>query len=68
MDSLTETPTSPLEFRWDWILIYVGLKFLQGGGGGMGFLNNLRSFLWINVQQYTTKEVQVSESISINIR
>uniref|UniRef100_A0AAR5Q0G4 ABC transporter domain-containing protein n=2 Tax=Dendroctonus ponderosae TaxID=77166 RepID=A0AAR5Q0G4_DENPD len=61
VDSLTETPTSPIEFRWDWILVYVGLKFLQGGGGGggMGFLNNLRSFLWINVQQYTTKEVQV---------
>ncbi|XP_066257567.1 ATP-binding cassette sub-family B member 6-like isoform X2 [Euwallacea similis] len=33
---------------------------MQGGsGGGMGFLNNLKSFLWIRVQQYTTKEVQV---------
>ncbi|KAJ8953628.1 hypothetical protein NQ314_007233 [Rhamnusium bicolor] len=32
-----------LIFRWDWILIYVGFKFLQGGGtGGMGLLNNLR--------------------------
>ncbi|XP_066149346.1 ATP-binding cassette sub-family B member 6-like isoform X2 [Euwallacea fornicatus] len=60
VDSLTETSSHPLEFRWDWILTYVALKFMQGGGGGgIGFLNNLRSFLWIRVQQYTTKEVQV---------
>ncbi|EGD79239.1 ATP-binding cassette sub-family B member 6 [Salpingoeca rosetta] len=38
------------------ILIYVGLRFLSGGGsGGMGVLNNLRSFLWITVQQYTSR-------------
>lgn len=50
----------PMLFRWDWILIYVGFKFLQGGGtGGMGLLNNLRSFLWIRIQQYTTREVEV---------
>ncbi|XP_051175300.1 ATP-binding cassette sub-family B member 6 [Leptopilina boulardi] len=50
----------PLQFRWDLVLIYVGFKFLQGGGtGGMGFLNNLRSFLWIRVQQYTSREVEV---------
>ncbi|XP_030748439.1 ATP-binding cassette sub-family B member 6, mitochondrial-like isoform X2 [Sitophilus oryzae] len=59
VDSLTPVPNEPLQFRWDWILIYVAFKFLQGGGGGMGFLNNLRTFLWIRVQQYTTKEVQV---------
>ncbi|KDR08849.1 ATP-binding cassette sub-family B member 6, mitochondrial isoform X3 [Zootermopsis nevadensis] len=47
-------------FRWDWVLIYVGFKFLQGGGtGGMGLLNNIRSFLWIRIQQYTTREVEV---------
>jgi ATP-binding cassette subfamily B (MDR/TAP) protein 6 len=47
-------------FRWDWILIFVVFKFLQGGGtGGMGVLNNLRSFLWIKIQQYTTREVEV---------
>ncbi|KAL4715897.1 hypothetical protein ACJJTC_013197 [Scirpophaga incertulas] len=50
----------PLIFRWDLVLVYVLLKFLQGGGtGGMGFLNNLRSFLWIKVQQYTTRELQL---------
>ncbi|KAK0175312.1 hypothetical protein PV327_009070 [Microctonus hyperodae] len=48
------------DFRWDLIVIYVFFKFLQGGGtGGMGVLNNLRSFLWIRIQQYTTREVEV---------
>lgn len=47
-------------FCWDYVLFYIALKFLQGGGtGGMGFLNNLRTFLWISVQQYTSREVQV---------
>jgi len=47
-------------YRWDIVLIYVTFKFLQGGGtGGMGLLNNLRSFLWIPIQQYTTREVEV---------
>lgn len=47
-------------FCWHWILIYVGFKFLQGGGtGSMGLLNNLRSFLWIRIQQYTTREIEV---------
>ncbi|XP_028139808.2 ATP-binding cassette sub-family B member 6 [Diabrotica virgifera virgifera] len=59
VDSMEETVAKML-FRWDWVLIYVGLKFLQGGGtGGMGLLNNVRSFLWIRVQQYTTREVEV---------
>ncbi|TGZ51703.1 Uncharacterized protein DBV15_03914 [Temnothorax longispinosus] len=57
VDSVT---ISPVEFRWDIVLIYVAFKFLQGGGtGGMGLLNNLRSFLWIRIQQYTTREVEV---------
>ncbi|CAK1551112.1 unnamed protein product [Leptosia nina] len=50
----------PLYFRWDLVVIYVVFKFLQGGGtGGMGLLNNMRSFLWIRVQQYTTRELQL---------
>lgn len=33
---------------------------MQGGGtGSMGFLNNLRSFLWIRIQQFTTREIEV---------
>lgn len=57
VDSLT---IEPILFRWDFVLIYVGLSFLQGGGTGtMGLFNNLRSFLWIRVQQYTTREIEV---------
>ncbi|XP_069472975.1 ATP-binding cassette sub-family B member 6 [Ambystoma mexicanum] len=41
------------------VCIYAGLKFLQGGGAGStGFVSNLRSFLWIRVQQYTNRVVQ----------
>lgn len=40
--------------------MYVGFKFLQGGGtGSMGFLNNFRSYLWIRIQQFTTREIEV---------
>ncbi|CRL01945.1 CLUMA_CG015208, isoform A [Clunio marinus] len=50
----------PNEFRWGLILTYVGFKFLQGGGtGSMGFLNNARSFMWIRIQQYTTRTIEV---------
>lgn len=49
-----------VEFRYDWIMYYVIFKFLQGGGTGtMGLLNNLRSFLWIRIQQYTTRSIEV---------
>uniref|UniRef100_A0A914VW61 ATP-binding cassette sub-family B member 6 n=1 Tax=Plectus sambesii TaxID=2011161 RepID=A0A914VW61_9BILA len=47
--------TQEFAFRWDWILIYSALRFCQGNG----FLATLRSYLWITVQQYTTREVQV---------
>ncbi|CAL4080451.1 unnamed protein product, partial [Meganyctiphanes norvegica] len=59
VDALGGVGEGPV-FCWQYVLIYVGLKFLQGGGtGGMGLLNNLRSLLWISVQQYTSREVQV---------
>ncbi|XP_057320450.1 ATP-binding cassette sub-family B member 6 [Microplitis mediator] len=58
VDSVTDLSIN--NYRWDLIVIYVLFKFLQGGGtGGMGVLNNLRSFLWIRIQQYTTREVEV---------
>ncbi|KAG7248830.1 hypothetical protein CRUP_012058, partial [Coryphaenoides rupestris] len=42
------------------VCVYVLLKFFQGGGAGAsGFVSNLRSFLWIRVQQYTNRVVQV---------
>jgi len=47
-------------FVWQLILAFVGLKLLQGGAtGASGILNILRSFLWIRVSQYTTREIQV---------
>ncbi|XP_059184195.1 ATP-binding cassette sub-family B member 6 [Centropristis striata] len=42
------------------VCIYSLLKFLQGGGAGAsGFVSNMRSFLWIKVQQFTSRVVQV---------
>lgn len=42
------------------VCTYVALKFLQGGGAGSsGFVSNLRTFMWIKVQQFTNREVQV---------
>lgn len=59
VDSMTPADGNVI-FRWDLVLIYVAVKFLQGGGmGGVGFLNNLRSFLWIPIQQFTTRETEV---------
>jgi len=53
--------TFHLVFRWDYILIYVFLKVIQGGGQGTsGLINITRSMLWISVEQYTSREVQVT--------
>ncbi|XP_041662298.1 ATP-binding cassette sub-family B member 6, mitochondrial [Cheilinus undulatus] len=42
------------------VCIYTLLKFLQGGGAGTsGFISNLRQFIWIKVQQFTSRSVQV---------
>nr|XP_020447755.1 ATP-binding cassette sub-family B member 6, mitochondrial [Monopterus albus] len=42
------------------VSVYVMLKFLQGGGAGAsGFVSNVRTFLWIRVQQFTDRVVQV---------
>uniref|UniRef100_A0AAV2LAU3 ABC transmembrane type-1 domain-containing protein n=1 Tax=Knipowitschia caucasica TaxID=637954 RepID=A0AAV2LAU3_KNICA len=42
------------------VCIYVLLKLLQGGGAGSsGLVSNLRSFLWIRVQQFTNRVVQL---------
>ncbi|XP_071072216.1 ATP-binding cassette sub-family B member 6 isoform X1 [Dasypus novemcinctus] len=39
---------------------YVFLKFLQGGGtGSTGFVSNMRTFLWIRVQQFTSRQVEL---------
>ncbi|XP_075465737.1 ATP-binding cassette sub-family B member 6 [Ascaphus truei] len=42
------------------VCVYVLLKLLQGGGAGAtGFVSNLRTFLWIRVQQFTNRQVQI---------
>ncbi|XP_033646559.1 ATP-binding cassette sub-family B member 6, mitochondrial-like isoform X2 [Asterias rubens] len=47
-------------FPWQLIAIYVALKFLQGSGSaGIGLVSNARTFIWIRVQQYTTKSIMV---------
>jgi hypothetical protein len=47
-------------FPWQLILIYVGLRFVQGGGSGsMSFLSNLRTVVWTPVQQYTSRTIQI---------
>jgi len=59
VDSLTPLD-GKLSFQWQIVLVYVGVVFLQGGGtGGVGFLNNMRTFLWISVQQYTSRETEI---------
>ncbi|KAH3715868.1 ATP-binding cassette sub-family B member 6-like [Dreissena polymorpha] len=49
-----------LVVRWDFICVYCLLLFFKGSsGGGSGFLSNMQTFLWIPVQQYTTRRIQV---------
>ncbi|XP_063144997.1 ATP-binding cassette sub-family B member 6 [Candoia aspera] len=58
VDELTERVTWHIVLQT--ICIYAILKFLQGGGAGTtGFISNVRTFLWIRVQQFTSREVQV---------
>jgi len=60
VDALSEESIQQ-EKSWPWVevLVWVGLKALQGGGIGTGVLGNLRTFLWIRVQQFTALEIQV---------
>jgi len=54
--SSTEAENKTPYFAWGAILVFVFLRFLQGG---VGLLNSLQSFLWIRVGQYTTREISV---------
>eukprot|EP00050_Salpingoeca_kvevrii_P009079 m.306974 g.306974 ORF g.306974 m.306974 type:complete len:888 (-) comp19564_c0_seq1:48-2711(-) len=61
VDRLTPDGDSPISFPGGVVVTYVVLRFLQGGGtGSMGLLNNLRSFLWIRIQQFSTRTVRVA--------
>ncbi|KAK7476600.1 hypothetical protein BaRGS_00032146 [Batillaria attramentaria] len=53
------TGSSTLQFRWDLILIYCSLLYLKGAGVAGGLLTQLRAQLWINVQLYSSKRMEV---------
>ncbi|KAG0180249.1 Homocysteine S-methyltransferase 1 [Apophysomyces sp. BC1034] len=44
------------KFAWAAVLVYVGLRFLQGGSG---LIQTVQNWLWIPIGQYTTREVSV---------
>ncbi|RKP08058.1 P-loop containing nucleoside triphosphate hydrolase protein [Thamnocephalis sphaerospora] len=46
----------PPTFAWREVLYFVGLRFLQGGGG---IIASGQTFLWIPVGQYTTRQVSL---------
>ncbi|CAL8084250.1 unnamed protein product [Calicophoron daubneyi] len=49
-----------LMYRWDYVLQFIMLRFLQGFGGlGDGFIGAIRSQLWIAVDQFSTRELSV---------
>uniref|UniRef100_A0A8R1I3J9 Uncharacterized protein n=1 Tax=Caenorhabditis japonica TaxID=281687 RepID=A0A8R1I3J9_CAEJA len=50
---------TPESFQYSLIFIATFLKFLQGNGAMGGFLNTVRTYLWIPIQQYTTRELEV---------
>lgn len=58
VDGLVSSTGHPKEFLWMDILIYVSLLFLFQGANSL--MANVRSYLWLGVQQYTTKATQVS--------
>jgi len=61
LESELDSSVNWVKVDWPWIqvLIWVGLKALQGGGMGQGLLNNARSLIWIPIQQYITRETQL---------
>lgn len=44
------------KFAWAAVMVYIGLRFLQGASG---FIQATQNFLWIPVQQYTSREISV---------
>uniref|UniRef100_A0A914D2Y3 ATP-binding cassette sub-family B member 6, mitochondrial n=1 Tax=Acrobeloides nanus TaxID=290746 RepID=A0A914D2Y3_9BILA len=52
--------SGPKRFCYDLILIATGLNYLRGNGAMGGFMNTLRAYFWIRVEQNTTREVQLA--------
>ena len=59
METFGGSSNQHLVLPWQLLLMYIFLRFLQGGGAGMGFLNNARQFLWIPIQQFTSRAIQI---------
>lgn len=57
VDGLSTSNGHSKQFLWKDILLYSSLSFL--GQGANSIFANFRSFLWISVQQFSTKKVQV---------
>ncbi|PIC42806.1 hypothetical protein B9Z55_009764 [Caenorhabditis nigoni] len=51
--------STPDNFHYSLLFLATFLKFLQGNGAMGGFLNTVRTYLWIPIQQYTTRELEV---------
>ncbi|PAV65114.1 hypothetical protein WR25_22296 [Diploscapter pachys] len=56
---IVDSLANPAHFQYSLIFVSSGLKFLQGNGAMGGFLNTIRSYLWIPIQQYTTRELEI---------
>ena len=61
VDTFSYVDDQKVEEGWPWhiVVIWISLKLLQGGGIGAGLIGNLRTFLWIRVQQFTALKIQV---------
>ncbi|KAG2430405.1 hypothetical protein HXX76_009930 [Chlamydomonas incerta] len=46
---------------WPWVILYLAAVFFQGGAGGgiVGFINNMRSYLWIPVSQDAYRRISL---------
>ncbi|GLC47382.1 hypothetical protein PLESTB_001360600 [Pleodorina starrii] len=46
---------------WPWVVLYLAAVFFQGGAGGgvVGFINNIRSYLWIPVSQDSYRRISL---------
>ncbi|KAI8337667.1 P-loop containing nucleoside triphosphate hydrolase protein [Chlamydoabsidia padenii] len=44
------------KFAWAAVSLYVGFRFLQGGSG---LIQACQNWIWIPVQQYTTREISI---------
>ena len=46
-----------MSLAYPWVFAYLVVLFFQGGAGGgvVGFINNVRSYIWIPVSQVRSR-------------